>query len=167
MSHAQLSREVLQLYKKSLRNLPNVRYVFAFEMQGQNSTLNYYLVFASQNPLGLEKMKEAMKKIDQTGEYRFSDANVGQMVMFRADDPREYSQRLYGKFVGRRVSYEELRDYALNETPFINPKGMLKLLEEGGGFISSVGTSDPKRRRGTFNEKNIRYIEFTKGEENG
>ncbi len=159
-------RQVLNLYTTGLRNLPNVRYVFAFEMQSSSNTLNYYLVFASQHYKGLEKMKEAMKKMDQTGEYCFSDARVGQTVMFRADDPRSYSRLLYEQFAGSRASYEELRDFALNETPFLNPKKMLKVLELESDSKIKVETISPKSKRpkGTFNEKVIRYIYFSKGE---
>jgi len=67
---AQLSARVLALYKKKLRSLPKVRYVFAFAMNSRDGLLNYHLVFASQNPKGLEKMKEAMRAVDQSGHIR-------------------------------------------------------------------------------------------------
>ncbi|MEI6399287.1 MAG: hypothetical protein WCO71_11000, partial [Pseudomonadota bacterium] len=111
----------------------------------------------SQHPRGLEKMKEAMKKIDQDGSYRFSDTSVGQTIMFRGDDSNLFSKAMKMHFAGRKVSFEELRDFALNETPFLNPKQMLKQLE-ADGFIT-VESSD-QRRKGTFNEAKIRSIEF-------
>ena len=76
-------KSILDLYKRRLRTIPGVRYVFAFEMRSRTATLNYYLVFASQHPLGLEKMKEAMRSVDQSGEFSFCDANVGQRRMFQ------------------------------------------------------------------------------------
>jgi three-Cys-motif partner protein len=155
-------RQSLDLYKNGLQNLPRVKYVFAFEMQTSAGAVNYFLVFASQHPLGLEKMKEAMQKMDQTGDYRFSDARVGQSIMFRFDDPDEFSQLMFQRFVGRRVRYAALRDFALNETPFVNPKSMLRVLEKEGKV--RVESSDPKRRKGTFNEQVIEHIEFVKGE---
>ena len=158
---AELCKQVLELYKAGLRNLPSVRYVFAFEMQGPGGALNYYLVFASQHPLGLEKMKEAMRSIDKTGEYRFSDARAGQATMFRFDDPVEFSQRLFEQFKGRKVKYSELHNFALNETPFTNPKSMLKELESQQ--LIKVQSRDPKRRKGTFNEQTLQYIEFARG----
>lgn len=153
-----LCRQVLGLYKASLRSLSMVRYVFAFEMRACDETLNYYLVFASQHPLGLEKMKEAMKRIDQDGDYCFSDASLNQPALFRFDDPAVYSPRLHEHFRGRAVVYSELRDYALNETPFINPKSMLKDLE-AKDLIQVIGR-DAKRRRGTFNEDKLMQIVF-------
>ncbi len=158
-------RQLLELYKAGLHNLPNVKYIFAFEMQGSGNTLNYYLVFASQHPLGLEKMKEAMRRIDKTGQYRFSDARVGQVTMFRFDDPTEFSQKLFEQFRGQKVRYSELHDFALNETPFTNPKSMLKELESRQ--LIKVHSRDPKRRKGTFNEQRLEYIEFVEGGQYG
>lgn len=85
-----ICRTVLQLYKNRLRTLPGVRYIFEVEMQGATGTLNYFLVFASKHPLGLMKMKEAMKSIAQNGTYKFADADVGQTALFRFDAPEAY-----------------------------------------------------------------------------
>jgi hypothetical protein len=38
-------------------------------MRSSDDLLNYYLPFASQEKLGLQKMKEAMKSIDQDGRF--------------------------------------------------------------------------------------------------
>ncbi len=157
----ELYRGVLDLYKQKLRALPNVRYVFAFEMRSVKNTIDYHLVFASQHYLGLEKMKEAMKTIDKSGEFSFSDAHLNQSKMFRFDDPTEYSAQLFDQFRGRTVKYLELRDYALNESPFINPKEMLKDLERKG--MIQVNSCDPKRRKGTFNEEKLIGITFQQG----
>lgn len=157
----ELYRGVLALYKQKLRALPKVRYVFAFEMRSEKNTINYHLVFASQHPLGLEKMKEAMKTIAKNGDYCFSDAHLNQSSMFRFDEPPAYSSQLFEQFRGRAAKYPELNDYALNETPFTNPKSMLKDLE-GKGMIQ-VSSSDPNRRKGTFNEENLIGVTFQQG----
>ena len=122
---------------------------------------DYHLVFASQHYLGLEKMKEAMKTIAKNGDYCFSDAHLNQASMFRFDEPSEYSPQLFEQFRGRTVGYAELRDFTLNESPFTNPKSMLKDLEEKG--MIQVNSSDPKRRKGTFNEEKLIGITFNQG----
>jgi len=160
VSH-ELYRGVLNLYKQKLRALPNVRYVFAFEMRSAKNTIDYHLVFASQHHLGLEKMKEAMKTIAINGDYCFSDAHLNQSSMFRFDEPSAYSPQLFEQFRGRTAKYSELRDYALNESPFVNPKGMLKDLEDKN--LIQVNSSDPKRRKGTFNEEKLVEITFEQG----
>ena len=138
--------------------------MFSFEMQKQAGALNYFLVFASKHPLGLVKMKEAMKRIDQDGSYRFADANVSQPSLFRFDDPEQYARLMHKHFEGRCVSYEkvenQINDYALNQTPFLNAKAMLTVLERQE--LASVISHDAKRRKGTFKEGVIKEIQFTR-----
>ena len=105
-----LCRDVLDLYKTRLRSLPNIRFVFAFEMQTTVGVLNYFLVFASQHPLGLEKMKESMKSIDQDGNYRFSDGSLNQSSLFRFNDPALYIPSLLHRFEGKTVQLEVKTD---------------------------------------------------------
>jgi len=50
-------RVILDLYRSKLRTLPGVKYTFPFEMRSRTDALQYYLLFASQHHLGLEKMK--------------------------------------------------------------------------------------------------------------
>lgn len=155
-------RKALHLYTEKLRAIPGVRYVFAFEMQGSSETLNYFLVFASKHPLGLVKMKEAMKRIDQDGSYRFADADVSQPSLLRFDNPEQYASGLHKHFEGRLVSYEsfdnEITDYALNQTPFRNSKAMLAALEKQN--LIRVVSQDAKRRKGTFKEGAVKAVEF-------
>jgi three-Cys-motif partner protein len=158
MTFDRFCREALLLYKENLQSIRNVDYVFAFEMRTTARKLNYFLVFASRHHLGLEKMKEAMHRVDQTGDYRFSDAAVGQMSLFRFDVPEIYAKSMFQVFTGKRVTYSEVRDHALNHTPFTNPKSMLKYLEAESRI--KVVSNNPRRRKGTFKEDAILHIEF-------
>ncbi len=106
-------------------------------------------------------MKEAMKTIASNGDYCFCDAHLGQTAIFRFDEPSAHSNQLYEQFRGKTAKYSELNDYALNETPFTNPKSMLKDLEEKD--LIQVRSSDPKRRKGTFNDEKIIDIMFRGG----
>jgi three-Cys-motif partner protein len=153
-----LCQQVLVLYKTKLKALPRVKYTYSFEMRGPRNTLNYHLVFAGQNPLGLEKMKEAMRTIDQSGRYCFSDGNIGQATMFREDDPNIFAKLLYNRFLGTKVTYEILMDHALNETPFTNPKAMLRVLDSLD--LLEVESTNPKRRRSDFNERTTLSVRF-------
>jgi three-Cys-motif partner protein len=72
----QLSLAILDLYKRRLRTLPGVEFIWSFAMRGVHDQINYHLVFASKHQLGQVRMKEAMRSIDQTGSYSFSDAHV-------------------------------------------------------------------------------------------
>lgn len=156
-------------YQGRLRMLRNVRYAFKFEMLTSSKRVGgvgYFLVFASQHPLGLTKMKEAMRALDQTGEYQFSNALVGPQLLLRIDNTKEFAELLYRRFLGSAcVPFSQITDFALNETPYFNPKSMLQLIEETGRI--EVVSSDPKRRRKTFNEKNIMCIRFSPGGDHG
>ena len=132
MPMARLAVAVLSLYKQKLRALRDVRYVFPFAMNTRQGQINYHLVFASHHPLGLEKMKEAMKAVDKTGSYSFSDDSVGQEFLFDFDAPAEWAAKMQAALGGAWRPYADYRDYALNETPFINPKAMLEYLKQTG-----------------------------------
>ena len=151
-----LCQQVLGLYKQKLRAIRGVEYVFSFEMRGRKDTLNYHLVFASQNPLGLEKMKEAMRRIDNSGSYTFSDGHVNQITMFRFDHPEDFAPKLHQQFIGHEVAYLPVATFALNETPFTNPIQMLRVLHERRQI--EVTRYDPKTKG--FSGEHVRTIKF-------
>lgn len=154
-----LSVEILDLYKKKLLALRDVKFVWSFAMRGKQDMLNYHLVFATKHPLGMEKMKEAMKVIDRDGSYSFSDAHEDQHVLFREDDAEIYAEKMFRRFDGKSASWEEVRDYALCETPFLNPKAMLAVIEKQQRLqVSTV--DDQPRRAGTFPEDKVRVLRF-------
>lgn len=153
-----LCLDALTLYKEELRSISGIKYVYSFEMRTTAASINYFLVFAASHPLGLEKMKESMKQMDQSGRYCFTDTRVGQQRLFREDDVRYFSNLLFERFCGKRARYDELAHFALNETPFPNPKSMLRELE--GRSLIEVVSSDPKRRKSTFRPDKVVNIAF-------
>jgi three-Cys-motif partner protein len=157
LSMRDLTTQILAVYKKRLRSLPNVKYVFAFAMNSREGQLNYHLVFASQHPRGLEKMKEAMKAVDQSGAYTFSDDTVGQELLpFDFDAPGVWAARMQKVLGGVWRPFAEFRDYALNETPFVNPKSMFRdLFDKNQIQVHWVATP---ARSGTFPEEKIKAI---------
>jgi hypothetical protein len=125
-------------------------------MNSKEGQLNYHLVFASQHPLGLEKMKEAMKAVDQSGTYSFSDDTVGQeLLSFDFDAPAVWAERMQRELGGKWRNYSDFRDYALNETPFINAKAMLRHLENQNLVETEC---DVARRRGSFPEDRVKRV---------
>ncbi len=144
-------RAIVAAYKRRLRALPGVGYCFAFEMCSGRTSIDYHLVFASQHSRGLEKMKEQMKRIDQNGTFRFSGGDIGQQQLFEFNDATAAARLMKQRFEGRTVQYRDLNDYALNESPFVSPKSMLKLLELKGQI--AVDTQGRSRRKGTFPDR--------------
>lgn len=153
-----LIQEAVDLYRKRLSEIAGVNYTFAFEMRSVGTLVNYHLVFATRHRLGLEKMKEVMKAMDQKGAYSFCDAHVGQHEMFKFNDPAVHALELYDRFRSRRVPFVDVDRYALNESPFTNSKKMLAVLEEKE--LIQVESSDPRRRKGKFADGKILAITF-------
>jgi three-Cys-motif partner protein len=150
----QLSAQILALYKKRLRSV--TPYVFAFAMNSREGQLNYHLVFASQYHLGLEKMKEAMKAVDQSGTYSFSDDTVGQqLLVFDFNAPAVWAEKMQSELGDKWRPYSDFRDFVLNETPFVNPKAMLRHLDCKNMVEIEA---DRDRRKGSFPEDKIKRI---------
>ena len=152
-------REVLNFYRNCLAALPRVSYTFPFEMRKHTTSIEYYLVFASQHHRGLEKMKEAMRSIDQSGSYQFCDSTTQQTV-FRFDCPQDYATGIAAHFAGQTVLLSDIRDYVLVQTPLVKFKGILQSLERGGRL--TVQSSDPDRRKRSFKDDQILSVTFTK-----
>lgn len=152
-----LCAQVLALYKERLRSLQNVNYTFAFAMKSKLGTLNYHLVFASQLAIGLKKMKEAMKAVDKSGSYSFSDDTVGQQRLWDFSDPEHPAKSMLTQLGGTWRPYSDFEDFALNETPFENPKSMFKHLKSKGKMeVQWVG--QPSKTG--FPEERIRAIKL-------
>jgi hypothetical protein len=142
-----LARRALGLFKRRLRTIPGVNYVFAFEMQKHQGLPDYHLVFASKNRLGLEKMKEAMRPIaKEHGGFEFCDASAHSGSLFRFDLPADWAGTVHAAFAAQTVSAEVVWDYVLNETLLVNAKSVLKTLEDEGWItIARIPEAGMKR----------------------
>ncbi|MBX7134448.1 MAG: three-Cys-motif partner protein TcmP [Fimbriimonadaceae bacterium] len=147
---------LLNLYKEKLRSLPNVKYMFSFEMASSTSNIDYFLLFASQHRQGLVKMKESMRELDKDGAYRFSDAEQHQGALFRYDQPEDWVGRFVDTFDGKDLSFDDALTYILNETPFFTVPKLLGAVESQG-FLE-VESTNPKRRKGTFPEETTKRL---------
>lgn len=154
---ADAARRILRLYKSKLLGIPKIKYAFAFEMRKRAHVLDYHLVFATGHPRGLEKMKEVMRSFDETGSYCFSDAHLGQSNLFTFD-AKDAAALMAKHFAGTVQTYDDVEAYALNESPFTNPKSMLSVLEKEGRI--SVDCSDGTRRPGTYPDRVHQMIRF-------
>ncbi len=160
MDHRGRCLACARLYKQCLLKIPNVEYAFTFEIGEASNRLDYFLIFASQNAKGLEKMKEVMKEIDQTGDFKFYDSCVGQEQLFRFDQPELWIEPMVNHFAGRTVSLAEVTKWVLNETPFFTfKKSILKPASERGlaTAVPKPGLSIPK---GQFPDAKLAGIRF-------
>jgi three-Cys-motif partner protein len=115
------------LYQQQLKTVVGAQYIRFFTMKdGKNKTI-YDLFFATNHFAGIDAMKDAMWKVDQSGGgYSFSDAtDPKQETMFTADpDWSQLLESLYNKFKGTlqpwSVVEEEIRNspFRILKKPF-------------------------------------------------
>ncbi len=153
------------LYQRQLIQAGGASFVRSFAMRNERNTMDYFLFFASNNELGLRKIKEAMWRVDESGAYSFSDAtDPDQSVLFAAEPDRELLKRLIvNRFSGLETTPSEIERFVVRDTPFreTHYKKVLQSLEAS----SDVTPLDPPagRRRGTYADLNLR-LRFRKRE---
>ena len=158
---AQRRKAIHDIYLKQLKTA--AKYVHSFEMLNRGNSTDYFLFFATNGLKGLEKMKEAMWKVDDTGSFQFSDHDDARCLMslFSAHPNLAPLREVILKtFKGRRISIEGLSDWVISETEFL-PKHLktpvLAPMEKAGEVI--VVNAPAKRRKGTFSDGTI--LEFS------
>ena len=154
------NRFLHDLYVRQLRDSAGVRYVRSFEMRNERDVVDYYLFHATNNILGLKRMKEAMWKVDQGGEFRFSDATDPNQAVLFGNEPRFdlLERQLLAHFGGREATVEEIEQFVLAETAFreTHYKRVLKQLERAEPPVIEVIDPPPGRRRGTYPDSSMR-----------
>jgi hypothetical protein len=150
---------LLETYKGLLRTRADVGYVSTFAMFDKSGCLLYWLVFCTNNLRGLEEMKKAMWKVDNTGSFRFSDKdNPDQMRLLKdAYDQDWLAGELALKLAGRDLTIAQVKEFVLTETPCYLFKPALKILESNKQPGIDV-TAPSGRRRGTFPDRHCEQI---------
>jgi three-Cys-motif partner protein len=150
-------RIIHDLYLEQLQKV--AQYVRSFEMLNKGNRTDYFLFFASNNLLGLEKMKEAMWKVAPGGDYQFSDYTDSRGVLSLFGDKPDYEQLkhiLVRQFKSQDVGIEAIEEFVVAQTPFLKThirRATLKPMEEAGGLV--VVRTKPDRRVGTFPEGTV------------
>ncbi len=140
----------------------SAKYARSFEIIGNGGSTGYHLFFATGHPLGLERMKEAMWKVDPVGGAAFADStHIGQMVLFEEKpDLASLDGEIRRHFRNRQFSIEEAERFTLEETPFcpsLHLKQVLREIEKAG----QLSATHPRqtRRRNTYPAGTL--IQFT------
>jgi hypothetical protein len=148
---------IVGLYRDQLSKRAGARHVRSFEMRNQRNATDYFLYFASNNRLGLSKMKEAMWKVDPGGGYAFSDAtDFGQTVLFEPEPDRRALRRLIAeRFATRRATVQQVENFVVEDTPFLatHYRKVLREMEADGSL--NVLKPPVGRRRGTYADKAV------------
>jgi hypothetical protein len=66
---------------------------------------------------------------------------------------------MWQAFNGQTISYRKAEHWALSETPFVNPKSMLRTLESQERLVADV-VKGMSRKRGDFPEDKIAGLNF-------
>ncbi|MGD0679990.1 MAG: three-Cys-motif partner protein TcmP [Polyangiaceae bacterium] len=149
------------LYLRQLRFAAGAKYVRSFEMRNDKDVTDYFLFFATNNTKGMAKMKAAMWKVDQGGEFRFSDAtNLSQAVLFSPKpDYASLRKAIVQRFGGHETTVGDVEEYVLAETPFrethYKKQVLAELERESPPKLVPIG-AHPRRRSGTFSDPNMR-----------
>ena len=148
------------LYFRQLRDSAGAEYVRSFEMRNIKDRVDYYLFYATSSIVGLSRMKDAMWKVDESGEFSFSDATDPKQAVLFGNEPRfDLLQRqLLDRFGGREASVEDVQQFVLEETAFreTHYKRVLRELERAEPPMIEVIDPLPRRRRGTYPDKSMR-----------
>ena len=147
------------LYLQQLRAAAGAKYVRSFEMRNDKDVTDYFLFFATNNPKGLAQMKEAMWTVDQSGEFRFSDAtNQAQTLLFTPKpDFDELRRMVTARFAGKVATVGEVEDFVLADTPYREThykKQVLARLEADGAVVAVNPPAG--RKKGTYAEPKLR-----------
>ncbi len=148
----QRRRMIHDIYLEQLRTV--AKHVRSFEMLNRGNRTDYFLFFATNNQLGLEKMKEAMWKVAPGGDYQFSDFTESSGILSLFGDRPDYDdlkQRLMHKFRGQQAVIEQVEQFVIVDTPFLRThirRGVLKPMEQAGKL--SIVRAKPNRKEGTF-----------------
>lgn len=149
------NRALHDLYLSQLRSAAHAKYVRSFEMRNKRDVTDYFLFFATNNLLGLKRMKESMWKVDEAGEFTFSDAtDPNQLVLFTKTPEFALLEKvILQRFAGKTVKVAEIEEFVLAETSFRETHyktQVLRPLELSNPPRITVLGASPKRRRGTF-----------------
>lgn len=141
------------LYLRELKSC--AKYARSFQMRNTSGTVDYYLFYATNNLLGLKKMKEAMWKVDPSGEFMFSDAtDPNQMILFGSAPRFDLLQtQILSRFRAETPTVAQIEEFVVSETAFRETHykvQILKAMELASPPQLKVINSPPDRRPGTF-----------------
>lgn len=149
---------ILDAYIAALQKA-GAQYVLKFRMLNKRNQTEYYLIHCSNDPklAAVRKMKQAMWKVDRTGDFSFSDKIAGQQTLLAdatfADFAGDLRKRLLSRFRGQTVSWDDIDRFVLLDTPYhdgqFNRDGLQVLEKEGKMTVLEIGSlPQPRPKRG-------------------
>ena len=133
------------LFVDQLREAGSFKYVTSFKMVNNRGKTKYFLIHGTRSITGLRAMKDAMWKLDPTGNYQFEARWRGRQVLFSPNYIKDLEKEFIEEFKGREVSISEIENYVLTDTLYTKKhiKPTLKEME-GEGKISATNRQKNK-----------------------
>lgn len=107
------------LYERQLKAAANFAHIRSFAMHNEQGLLGNYLFFCTRDLQAFNRMKEAMWKLDPSGEYRFEDRLAGQDVLFGDENATgPLRDHLLEHYAGQTVPIQQIVNHVVADTPF-------------------------------------------------
>jgi len=149
MKPGERDRFMLRFYTQCLKDKAKASFVWPFAMLDQGERLLYWLFFCTNNIRGLEEMKRAMWKVDNTGGFTFSDKEgFGQLKFLTSYTEEQLEADMERGLAGKTLTVSEVAEWVLTETPHYKFKTALAGLERRG--VAVPITPPTNRRPGTY-----------------
>ncbi len=156
-------RMIHDIYRDRLTQSAGIQYVRSFEMLNMRNRTDYFLFFGSNQLTGLEKMKQAMWRIDPAGTYQFSDYTDAKRTSNLFPDEPDYEllkTMILDEFRTQEVSVTELGNFVVVHTPFLRShfkRSILTPMETSKEL--EVTWAKPARKKGTFPDgTKVRFV---------
>ena len=154
-----------ELFLERVRTAAGHAVAFEVDASAGRGWAGYTLYFGTGSLLGLERMKEAMWRVDPAGGTRFAySVNPDQMTIFdTAPDLDRLEAALRDHFGTDRFTIGQAATFTTVATPFaprIHLKSRTLAIAEKGGRLEAHQPGNPKRRRGDFPTGTL--LRFTK-----
>jgi three-Cys-motif partner protein len=150
----QRSQYVHDLYKRQLHDVCKFPYIQSFAMYDGRGKHLYDLFYCTREPLGLDRMKQAMWKLAPSGDFSFRDRFAGMDVIFGdIVDTEPLRTDLLRQFAGQAVTIEAITDYVIVSTPFAS--NHVKRLTLAEMQKQDLITSPNQTRKNTFKDGTI------------
>jgi three-Cys-motif partner protein len=154
LSGTQRSQYIHDLYKRQLHEVCRFPYIQSFAMYDNRNKRVYDLFYCTREPIGLDRMKQAMWKIAPSGDFRFRDRFAGMDVIFGdIVDTGPLRTDLRRQFAGQAVTIEAIVDYVIASTPYAS--NHVKSLTLAEMQKQQLISSPNQRRRNTYPDGTI------------
>jgi three-Cys-motif partner protein len=145
---------MLATYLESLKKRGNCKYVWPFAMLDANERLLYWLFFCTNNIRGLEEMKKAMWKVDQTGGFTFNDRDgFAQFKFLTTYTDERLAADLAQALNGQTMTVGAINEWVLTQTPAYKFRTALADMERKK--LARVPNPPAGRRAGTFSDDSM------------